>query len=129
VTPEGVFGTLSPRGDRILARDSGMAWQLYPLDGGPPVAAPGLDPSDQVDAWSPDGAGVYVHGLGDVPLRLTRVDLATGARTPSVVVGPEGEAGIVSIRLDQRALDEGRGLCYSFQRRLSTLYLVAEAQQ
>jgi Tol biopolymer transport system component len=129
VTPEGVFGTLSPRGDRILARDSGTTWQLYPLDGGPPVVAPGLDPSDQVAAWSPDGAAAYIHGLGNVPLRLQRVDLATGARTPSAVIGPEGEAGIVSIRLDERILDPSRRICYSFQRRLSTLYLVAEAQR
>ena len=128
VTPEGVFGALSPRGDRVLARDSETVWQLYPIDGDTPTVAPGLLPSDQVTAWSPEGAAVYVHDLGGVPLRFTRVDLTTGERTPSFVIGPDGEAGIVSIRVDERVLDPSRPLCYMYQRRLSVLFLAEELQ-
>ena len=129
VTPEGVYGTLSPRGDRILGRDSGMNWRLYPLDGGPPNVAPGLVPSDHVAAWSPDGAAVYVHGLGGVPLRLERVDLATGTRTPSIAIGPEGQAGLVVIQLNERVLDPNRRIAYTSQRRLSTLFAVEEVRR
>jgi len=99
------------------------------IDGDTPTVAPGLLPSDQVTAWSPEGAAVYVHGLGDVPLRLTRVDLTTGERTPSVVIGPEGEAGIVIIRVDERVLDPGLPFCYMYQRRLSVLFLAEEMQR
>jgi Tol biopolymer transport system component len=129
VTPEGVFGSLSPRGDRVLARDSENVWQLYPIDGGTPSVAPGLLPSDQVTAWNPEGAAVYVHDRGDVPARLTRVSLTTGERTPSLVIGPEGEAGIVVIRIDEPVLDPSRPICYMYQRRLSTLFLAEEMQR
>jgi len=126
VTPEGVLGTLSPRGDRILALDSARTWQLYPLDGGPPTVAPGLGPDDKVPAWSPDGTAVYAHALGDVPLRFERVDLATGERAPSVVLGPDGEAGVVLVGISDPVLDPSRGIACSFARRLSTLYVVEE---
>ena len=106
-----------------------MTWQLYPIDGGTPTVAPGLSRSDRVTAWSPDGAAVHVQDRGGIPLRLERVDLATGERTPSFVIGPEGEAGLVVIRVDERVLDPSRHICYTFQRRLSTLFLVEETKR
>jgi dipeptidyl aminopeptidase/acylaminoacyl peptidase len=129
VTPDGVFGLLSPAGDRILARDAATDWWLYPIDGGGPVAAPGLRPSDQVAAWGPDATSVYVYHLGDVPMRLERVDLATGERTPSITIGPEGEAGVVAVQIFDRVLDPRRRIAYTFQRRLSTLFLVEEVRR
>ena len=129
VTPDGVFGVLSPRGDRMLVRDSGMAWQLYPLDGGSPTVAPGLDPSDEIAAWAPDGNTVYAYGVGDVPLSLERVDLASGERAPGVVIGPEGVAGLVSLELSGGVLDPTRRIAYRYNRQLSTLYMVEQAQR
>jgi dipeptidyl aminopeptidase/acylaminoacyl peptidase len=58
VTPEGIYGTLSPRGDAILALDAGATWKLYPLDGGEPRVVPGLGPLEEIAAWYPDGDAV-----------------------------------------------------------------------
>jgi len=129
VTPEGVFGMLSPAGDRILARDAAADWRLYPIDGGGPLAVPGLSPSDQVAAWVSDGSSVYVHAPGEVPMRLERVDLATGEHTPGFAIGPEAEAGLVSIQIADRVLDPGSRIAYTYQRRLSTLFMVEKVQR
>ena len=79
-------------------------------------------------AWSPDGAAAYVHGRGGIPLRLAHVDLTTGERTPSFVIGPEEEAGLVQIAVTERFLDPSRPICYTYQRRLSVLFLAEEVQ-
>ncbi|MHC4992627.1 MAG: protein kinase domain-containing protein, partial [Planctomycetota bacterium] len=124
VTPEGIFGSLSPRGDQVLALDSDTTWKLYPIDGGEARAAPGLDESDEVGSWSPDGAAVYVHRSGAVPLRLERVDLETGERTPSISIGPTDTAGLVVIWINDAVLDPDRGYAYNYVRRLSKLFLI-----
>ena len=125
VTPEGIYGTLSPRGDRILAQDGDANWRLYPLDGGEPRPVAGLGRLEEIAAWSPDGESVYARRVGEVPMRLDRVDLATGRRTPSLSVGPPDEVGLVRVRLgDVSVLDPGRPFAYEYLRRFSTLYLV-----
>jgi len=123
VTPEGIFGALSPLGDRILVRAQD-GWKLYPLDGGPPELAKGLTDND-VPFWSEDSKSVHVHDkLAETPLRLERVDLGTGERVPSLVVGPAREAGLVSLNLSQPIPGPGGGYCYSYIRRLSQLLVV-----
>ena len=125
MTPEGIYGTLSPRGDRILAQDGDANWKLYPLDGGEPRPVVGLGRLEEIAAWSPDGESVYARRVGEVPMRLDRVDLATGRRTPSLSVGPPDEVGLVRVRLgDVSVLDPGRPFAYEYLRRFSTLYLV-----
>jgi len=127
LTPEGIYGTLSPQGDRVLALDAGAGWKLYPLDGGAPRSVPGLGRLEEIASWSPAGDAVYARRLGEVPMRLARVDLATGARTPSLVVGPADEVGLVRVEMDDRVLDPERTFSYEYLRRLSTLYLVTGA--
>src|SRR4029079_4251281 len=108
VTPEGIYGTLSPRGDAILALEAGATWKLYPLDGGEPRVVPGLGPLEEIAAWYPDGDAVYAHRIGEGPMRLVRVDLATGQRTPSLVAGPADEVGLVRVEMDDRVIDPER---------------------
>ena len=62
-------------------------------------------------------------------MRLERVDLATGKRTPSIAIGPEGEPGLVSIEIADRVLDPGRRIAYTYQRRLSTLFMVEQVRR
>ena len=111
----------------ILALDADTTWKLYPLDGGAPCVVPGLGPLEEIAAWYPDGNAVHARRIGEVPMRLTRVDLATGERTPSLVVGPADEVGLVRVEMDDRVIDPERPFSYEYLRRLSTLYLVAGA--
>jgi len=128
LVPEGIVGSLSPDGKSLLALENDSTWKLYPLDGGPPRDVPGLTSLDAVAAWSPDGAAVFVHRPGRVPMRLERVEIDTGTRTESAVIGPTNEVGLVRVLLADGVFDPGRGYAYEYLRRLSTLYLVSPAR-
>ena len=61
-------------------------------------------------------------------MRLERVDLETGERTPSVVIGLENQTGLARIWLGDSVLDLQRGYPDTCQRRLSKLFLVGGAR-
>jgi hypothetical protein len=122
VTPAGVVGALSPLGDLILTKVEGT-WMLYPLDGASPRVAKGLTEAD-IPLWSVDGKSVHAHKIAEVPLRLERVDLQTGERSPSFVIGPENEVGLFEVKLAEPVPEPGGGYCYSYKRRLSQLFVV-----
>jgi hypothetical protein len=67
ITPEGVAGLLSPKGDRVVTKDSTSGWLLFPLDGSPPAAAPGMEALDVAVAFSPEGDAVFVRRGSPVP--------------------------------------------------------------
>ncbi len=127
MTPEGIAGLLSPKGDRVIALDSESTWRLYSLDETPPRTAPGLDALEEVFAWSPKGDAVYVRREQTVPLQLERVDLETGGRTKGIEIGPRQQAGLVWISIEQgglRVFDPAVGHAYDYGRQLSRLFLV-----
>jgi hypothetical protein len=128
VTPEGIIGRLAPRGDAVLARDADAAWRLFPLDGGAPRAVAGIDRGEEAVTWSPGGDAVFVRRIGEAPMRLVRVDLATGARTPGPVIGPADEVGLVRVRMSDPAIAPDRTFSYDYLRRLSKLFLVSGRQ-
>jgi hypothetical protein len=124
VTPEGITGSLRPDGTAILALDGRGTWALYPLGKGAPTPVRGLEPDDDIAAWSRDGSKVFVYRFGDVPVRVERVDLATGERTPALTIAPEERAGLVSIWFRPRVYEPGQGYAYNYGYQLSKLYVV-----
>jgi dipeptidyl aminopeptidase/acylaminoacyl peptidase len=126
LTPEGIAGTLSPRGDLILALD-GLHWRLYPLDGSAVRDLPGIGAREEPVSWSPEGEAVYVHQSAEIPAVLKRVDLATGTRSAGPTVGPPNQAGLVRIGTMEPTFDPQRGYGYSYNRRLSKLFVIEAA--
>jgi len=129
VTPEGVVGYLSPAGDRLIGEADDGTWQLVVIDpeggaSGDPTPAPGMRPSDEFAGWSREGDAVFVGTRGEVPRRLERVDLATGAREPSLTVGPRDQVGLVLVWCSGRIVDPTLGFAYGYRRTLSNLYVV-----
>jgi hypothetical protein len=124
VTPEGISGSLRPDGKAILALDGHGVWQLYPVGKGSPTVARGLSPDDRVDAWSRDGSAVYVEPMTSVPLRLDRVDLRSGERSPALTIAPEQRVGLVRITLTCPVLDPAQPYAYAWLYELSNLYIV-----
>jgi eukaryotic-like serine/threonine-protein kinase len=124
ITDEGFAGLVSVQGDAFVRADADSIWRLHPLDGGSPRAIPGIDPTERVVAWSPAGDAVYVASGRDVPMRLARVDLATGTRGESFVIGPQQQAGVLSVGLGRAVFDPTRGYAYGYRRQLSALFLV-----
>ena len=88
---------VSPDGASVIANiaDSGYR-QVFVRDGtSRPVA--GLDPSDAVLRFSPDGKALWTRKPNALPVRVERVDLVTGARTLLLPPFGIGRPGLVAV--------------------------------
>jgi Tol biopolymer transport system component len=81
------FGFLRPDG-RAMAVPRGTGRWIYPLDGGTPVAVPGLGDTVGILRWSPDGRALWVLTGSNVHPKVDQVDVATGRRTSLIDVEP-----------------------------------------
>ncbi|HZC23632.1 MAG TPA: hypothetical protein VE866_09860, partial [Candidatus Binatia bacterium] len=124
LTPEGMFGALiMPDGKHLLAVDPKHQLWLYPIAGGDPQNLNiTLGSNEYVIAHTPDGKGILVASPG-LPLKIERLDFATGRRQlwkEIVPADPAGVQNVVSIRFsaDQKAY------AYTVMRVLSDLFVV-----
>ena len=124
LTPEGVSGALvTPDGKYLLAVDAKRERWLYPLAGGEPQKPNfALGADDIAVRFLGDGKGLLVRTLG-VPIKITRIDVATGKREPWKEIMPADPAGVQSIPVVKFSAD-GKSYAYSTGRILSDLYVV-----
>jgi tRNA A-37 threonylcarbamoyl transferase component Bud32/dipeptidyl aminopeptidase/acylaminoacyl peptidase len=128
VTPEGITGSLvSPDGQFLLARDldEKQAIAIYPLNGGEPRPIPGLGEEDRVIRWGLDGRSLYVYRPRERPLKLFKLNLATGKKEAGKEIVPADLSGILG-PMNVLITPDGRGYIYAFTRSLSDLYLVTD---
>ena len=125
VTPEGAVGrdaVISPDGRYVVAFPAGVTRALrYPVEGGEPEAIAGLEDGEYPVQWTNDGA-LYVRS-GGMPVKVLRIDVATGARAAWKELAPADAAG-VSWMMRLLLTRDGRSYAYGFNRALSELYLV-----
>ncbi len=99
--------------------------ELRALDGGETRPAPWIGPDDAVIAWSTDGRHAFVAGFTQPPLRVFRVDVATGCREPWLETSPPDPAGVDPLDVSGAVLTpDGRYYAYGYLRTLSDLFLV-----
>jgi hypothetical protein len=124
ITPEGTayLQPPSPDGKFVPAGDS-RGVSLYPVDGGEPRPLPGVGPGDEILLWSTDGRSLLVHRRRGEPIRIDRVDTATGRAELWREITPADRAGMTEIYPVRISSDEST-LSYTVQRLLSELYLV-----
>ena len=84
---------LSPDGAHVVLQDANGTQMRWPVDGGEPLPIPGLHAGEEPLAWTDDGSALFVGG-STVPIVITRLDLATGARTPWKTIAPSDAAGL-----------------------------------
>ncbi len=117
----------APDGRRALVQKSDRTWVVAALEGdSAPVPVPGIEPGEGFDAWTHDGRGVLVHDRSVIPVRVMRVDLATGGRSLQLTITPS-DAGVLSISTVCFSPDE-RSYAYDASRYLSHLYYVKGAK-
>jgi hypothetical protein len=124
-TTEGVSvlgDALSPDGTLVAGRQGGKAL-LFPLDGGPARALPGLDAHHFPVGWTADGHTLFVRARRALPLAIDRYDLATGKVEPWRKLAPIDPAGVISIGQVRLARD-GAVFVYESFRLLSDLYVI-----
>jgi hypothetical protein len=96
---------------------------LYPIDGGPSRAIPGIMAGEEPIQWSNDERFLYVRDSGRVPAKVYRLDLATGRRELSKEIAPADPAGVGRIYKVFMTPDASTYV-YSYDRLLSVLNLV-----
>ncbi len=87
-----------------------------------PTPVPGLGTAHVV-FWGGTGSEVYVRSAGDVPARVQRLDLRTGALTPWRDLQPPDPVGLERVSRIV-ATPDGKAYAYSYVRRLSELFVV-----
>jgi DNA-binding winged helix-turn-helix (wHTH) protein/Tol biopolymer transport system component len=127
LTPEGVTGSLiSPDGKFIIASSDRQPRMLFPLDGGESRLIPGLEAADQLIRWSADGHALYV-AQGGLPVRVYKLDPATGRRELWKEINSSDPAGLISIRFSRLSSDE-KSYVYNYLRILNDLFIVETAR-
>jgi eukaryotic-like serine/threonine-protein kinase len=124
LTPEGIIGfRVSPDGKYVLASDPKRQRWLYPIGGGEPqkLNFP-ASPDERVLGFTADGKGLLIRTVA-VPVKIARVDLATGRREPWKEIVPADMAGVQGIP-SLKFSDDGKAYAYSVARVLSDLYVV-----
>lgn len=128
LTPYGVVSLpfsfpLSPDGREVVAQDGEGRWWIYPVGSGTPRLVPGVSPGDELVRWCADGRAVFIWRRFDTPVRVFRLDIATGQRRLLREISfpdPEGIYTLSSLLLTP----DGSSYVYSYGRMVSTLYLV-----
>jgi DNA-binding winged helix-turn-helix (wHTH) protein/Tol biopolymer transport system component len=126
VTPDGIGAwahSVSPDGAHFVA-SCGKQTCLYSLEGGEPRSIPNLRVARQVVGWGPDGRWLYVVDGPMLPLRISRLDLATGERSPVRELQPLDRAGVRYVS-GLAITPDGRSYTYSCPRSLCDLYVVS----
>ncbi len=124
ITPEGVVfdGALSRDGESFAAAIEGGEAKIYSVNGGEPRPIPGIGKDDKILSWSGDGRSLFVARTRELPVRIQRLDLATGQKHPWKNLMPFDSAGLLDIGFIQLS-EDGQSYVFSFRRILSTLYL------
>ncbi len=124
LTPEGTVGSLiSPDGKYLGAGDDKHQRWLYPIAGGEPQKVNiTVAPEESVMAFANDGKALLVR-TRTLPVRISRVDIATGRREPWKTIAPADTAGLKSIP-GLRFSTDGKSYAYSTFRILSDLFVV-----
>ncbi len=125
ISPEGVspFLVISPKGDFAASVGPDHKVYLYPIAGGNPVPVSGAEPDDAPTGWSADGRSLYVFRFGEIPSRVSEIELSTGKRKLWKELVPADAAGIDTVRAITITPD-ARAYVYGYIRTLSDLYVV-----
>jgi eukaryotic-like serine/threonine-protein kinase len=124
ITPEGTGYLLppSPDGKLVPSADSEGHVSLYPVDGGEPRPLPGVDQGDEILLWSADGRSLLVRRRLSLPVRIDRVDVATGKVTLWREIAPVDRTGMTEVPSVRVSADEST-FTYTVHRLLSELYV------
>ncbi len=126
ITPEGIAGVqLSPNGRSTAVLGPDGKWGIWPLEGSGIHLIPGLDSSDYVTGWSPDGGSVYATSsrAGQKAAKVYQVNIATGKMQLWKTFGAEAGAGVSSVDGPLLSSD-GTAYAYIYVRVLSEAYVV-----
>jgi len=128
ITPEGIRAALpgiavSPDGKWVAVVGPDHKATLFPAEGGAARPVPGAGEAEFPVRFGSDGKALYVWKRGEVPARVTRIDLETGRREVWKDLMPVDPAGVERIS-NVVIAPEAHAYAYAFARILSDLFVV-----
>jgi Tol biopolymer transport system component len=125
ITPEGVASLIvSPDGRFVVTFDPNGQAAIYSIEtNDKPKPIPGLSNTDSISRWSADGQSLYVYSWGEISLKVSRLNLATGRKELLKEITPADRAGVFYPPCIILTPD-GKGYVYSIRRYLMELFLV-----
>jgi hypothetical protein len=113
---------VSADGKRVFAINRDNELRVYDLESGAEGGAFPLDEDEEPIRWSGDGRSIFVWQRGDVPIRIFRLDLEAGHRTPWKEFAPADPTGVVCSRTALLTPD-GETCAYTYSHMISELFL------
>ncbi|HEY6928833.1 MAG TPA: protein kinase [Thermoanaerobaculia bacterium] len=128
VSPEGIATALpgfaiTSDGKSVAAIGPDRKAMIFPIDGGAARTIAGVQDGEFPLRFSPDGHWVYVWKRGDVPARVTRVEIESGRRELWKDLLPADPAGVERIS-NVLVAPDGKSYAYCYARLLSDLFVV-----
>jgi eukaryotic-like serine/threonine-protein kinase len=125
ISPEGVNPAviISPKDDFVASVGPDHKIWLYSIHGNQSVLVPGTQVDEIPTGWSANGRSIYVFRFGEIPAKVTEVELSTGKRKLWKELEPPDSAGIDTIR-GITLTPDGKAYVYGYIRTLSDLYMV-----
>ena len=112
----------APDGVQFAARQAKDRIVLHSLSSSSPRDVPGEHSGRELLRWSPDGRSLFAYRRGDLPGRLLRIDLVTGAEEVVRTLMPPDPAAVWRI-YPVAVSGDGRHYAYSATQNLSDLYV------
>jgi Tol biopolymer transport system component len=123
ITPEGVAGSrVSPDGTLLAAVDENGTPTIYPVAGGSTAPLRGAERGEVPVSWSHNGQQIYVANSDYLPVKVYRLDRATGKRELVRELAPADSAGVIPDISSVFATPDASTLVYSYFRLQSDLY-------
>ncbi len=128
ITPEGITSALpgfavTPDGKFVAAIGPDRKGVLFPIDGGQPRPIAGILEGEFPLRFSPDGKWLFLWKRGDIPARVSRLEIETGKREVWKDLLPADPAGVERIS-NVLVAPDGKSYVYCYARLLSDLFVV-----
>jgi hypothetical protein len=114
----------SPDGKYVAGSMVDHRLALFPVDDGVPRIVPNADPAYIQAQWSADSKGLYVYLPGEIPIKIRRLDVATGKTIPVREIVPADRGGVVSIGPVATNVNATE-FVYSYYQTFSVLYVIS----
>jgi serine/threonine protein kinase/Tol biopolymer transport system component len=117
----GTYAHVSPDGARVAVRDSGGGIRIVDLADGSSRLIPGLEAGLLPGGWTSDSEKLYAWVRGELPSRITRIDVETGASEMWMEIWPMTRSGVTGLNSVRITADGERYVC-SYPMMDSTLF-------
>jgi len=123
ITPEGTATRVSPDQKYVTVTATTGKLSLFPVAGGNSRPIGDLEPGEAVIRWNGDGRYLFLSKLEEPSfLKISRLDVSTGRRESWREVKTPDPVGVGITKVVMTP--DGQSFAYSFQRDITTLFLI-----